>query len=63
MKIVILIALILNFIAYAYIFISWKMHCKTIGKNNLAVSLKERLRACFMCVTLPCLLGILIRKD
>lgn len=63
MKIVILIALILNFIAYTYIFISWKIDCKTIGKNNLAVPLEERLGACFMCVTLPCLLGLLIRKD
>lgn len=63
MKIVILIALILNFIAYTYIFISWKMDCKTIGKNNLAVTLSERLRACFICVTLPCLLGLLTRKN
>ena len=36
--------------------------CKEIGRENLAVSLGERLRAFFLCFVLPVILGLLTRR-
>lgn len=44
------------------IVMSWRKDCREIGKENLAVSLKERLRAFFLCFVLPVILGLLARK-
>ena len=38
----------------------WK-DCKEIGKENLAVPLKDRLEAYFLCFVLPVVLGLLMR--
>lgn len=62
MKVLILILLALNMITYALVYFSWRRDCKEIGKDQLAVSLGERIRATFLCVTLPCLLGLATRK-
>ena len=35
------------------IVIDWRKDCKEIGRENLAVSLGERLRAFFLCFVLP----------
>ena len=56
--IVIAIILALNITVYTYVYFSWKKDCKMFGKDYLAVSLGERIRAAFLLVTLPCLLGI-----
>ena len=61
-KVLILILLALNVTTYAWVYFCWRRDCKEIGKEHLAVSLGERIRAAFLCVTLPCLLGLAIRK-
>jgi len=62
MKVLILIVLALNLMMYVWIYFTWRKDCKEIGKDQLAVSLGERMRAAFLCVTLPCLLGLATRK-
>ncbi len=62
MKVLILILLALNVTTYAWVYFSWRRDCEEIGKDQLAVSLSERVRATFLCVTLPCLLGLATRK-
>ena len=60
--IVVVIAFLLNIAIYAYAYLSWRKDCREIGKDCLAVSLGERMRAVFLTVTLPCILGALTRK-
>lgn len=38
----------------------WK-DCKRIGKENLAVSLKERLVSYFLWIVVPVVLGLIMR--
>lgn len=40
-----LICIILQFIFFMPFFLIWRKDCKEIGKENLAVSLKERFTA------------------
>lgn len=44
-----LICIILQIIPLVVAYVIWKKDCKTIGKENLAVSLQERLFAGFVC--------------
>lgn len=44
------------------IVIDWRKDCKEIGRENLAVSLGERLRAFFLCFVFPVILGLLTRR-
>ena len=62
MKILILVVIALNLPAYVWVYFSWRKDCKEIGKDQLAVSLGERIKALFLCLTLPCLLGLATRK-
>lgn len=57
----ILIVIMINVAIYALSYYSWRKDCKEIGKDHLAVSLGERIRATFLCFTLPCLLGLATR--
>lgn len=42
------ISIIAQFVLFVPFYLMWKNDCKTIGKDNLAVSLKERFLAwCF----------------
>ena len=61
MKILILCTIIFNLIIYGLQLIAWKKDCKNIGKDNLAVPLPDRLRATFLFITLPCIVGLLTR--
>lgn len=61
MKIIIIGCIIFNLIVYGIVYKIWVDDCKEIGKNNLAVSLLERLRATFLVITLPCIVGLLMR--
>jgi hypothetical protein len=61
MAAVIILAALINLIAYAYIIISWRHDCREYGRDNIAVPLRDRLRAGFLCFTLPCILGLLMR--
>ena len=61
MKILILCVVAFNLFIYLLQIISWRKDCKEIGKEYLAVSLPERLRATFLCITLPCILGLIMR--
>ena len=61
MKIIIIVCIIFNLIVYGIVCKIWADDCKEIGKNNLAVSLLERLRATFLVITLPCIVGLLMR--
>lgn len=63
MLVLILILLVLNAVAYTWVYITWRKDCKEIGKENLAVSLSERIKATFVGFTLPCLLGLLWRAN
>jgi len=38
----------------------WKRDCKEIGRENLAVSLWERLRAFAICFVIPVIVGLLM---
>lgn len=58
----IVLLLALNVMTYAWVYFSWRKDCKEIGKDRLAVSLGERVKAAFLCITLPCLLGLTTRK-
>lgn len=59
MLVLILILLVLNAVAYAWVYITWRKDCKEIGRENLAVSLGERIKMTFVVYTLPCLLSCL----
>ena len=59
----ILIFLVINVPAYIYVYFAWRKDCKEIGKDNLAISLKERMKALFLCLTLPCILGLISNKN
>lgn len=45
-----------------WLLIEYRRDCKKYGKENLAVPLKDRLRAYFLCFVLPIVLGLLTRK-
>lgn len=62
MKVVIIIVLLINVPIYIWQYIGWLKDCKEIGKENLAVSLEERMRATMLVVTIPCIVGILFRR-
>lgn len=61
---IILIGIVVAFNAIVYLlaYIGWKRDCWDIGKDNLAVPLKERIKAAFLGFTLPCILGLLMKK-
>ena len=61
MKIIIIGCIIFNLIVYGIVIKVWFSDCKEIGKDNLAVLLLERLRATFLVITLPCIIGIIKR--
>ncbi len=61
MKIIIIVCIVSNLFVYGLVYKIWIDDCKDIGKDNLAVSLVERLRAAFLIFTLPCIIGILTR--
>ena len=61
MKILIIVCIVFNLIVYGIVYKIWLDDCKEIGKDNLAVSLLERLRATFFVFTLPCIIGIIKR--
>ena len=61
MKITILISLIVNIIAYVIVILIYFKDCKEIGKNNLAVNLKDRLINTFLFITMPCVFGLFLR--
>jgi len=42
---------------------TWKRDCEEIGKENLAVSLWERIRAFAICFVIPVVVGLLMRND
>ena len=61
MTIIIIVCIVSNLIVYGIVYRIWLDDCKEIGKDNLAVSLSERLRATFLIFTLPCIVGLLMR--
>ena len=62
MIILIAIVVVFNAIVYLSVYIGWKIDCRDIGKDNLAVPLKERIGGAFLWFTLPSILGLLMRK-
>ncbi len=62
MKIAILVILIINIVVYTCQIIGWVKDCKEIGKERLAVPLPDRLRATFLFITLPCIIGVVWRE-
>lgn len=45
-----------------WMLISYWKDCKEIGKENLAVPLKDRFKAYFFCFVLPVVMGLLMRN-
>lgn len=43
------------------VLLNYRKDCKEIGKENLAVPLKDRLEAYFFCFVLPVVMGFLMR--
>jgi hypothetical protein len=62
MTIAIFVALLINIVVYTCQIIGWVKDRKEIGKKRLAVSLPDRLRATFLCITLPCIIGLAWRE-
>lgn len=62
MKVAIIIALLINVPTYIWQYIGWLKDCKKIGKEDLAVSLGERMSATMLVVTIPCIVGILFYR-
>lgn len=44
-----------------WLLLEYKKDCKEIGKENLAVPLKERLESYFFFIVLPAVMGLLMR--
>ena len=61
MKWAIIISLLINVPIYIVQYVLYLGDCKEIGKENLAVPLRERMIATAIVVTVPCILGILFR--
>lgn len=55
------VCIALQFVLFIPFFIIWKRDCKEIGKENLAVSLKERFTAWVICFPIW-LLPLLVLK-
>lgn len=53
----------LNVLGIVLVLLSWHKDCKRYGKDNLAVSLKDRIGAFMFCITIPCVLGLLSRWE
>ena len=61
MKWFITILILLNVVCYILVWQVWRKDCKEIGKNNLAVPLKERFFSLFILLTLPTIIGLCAR--
>ena len=59
MIIAIIYAAVINIVVYTVTLVMWRKDCRMIGKEELAVSLRDRLFAIFLCFTLPSILGLL----
>ncbi len=60
--ITLVIALALNIVTYALVYIRWRIDCREVGKDRLAVPLRDRIYAAFFVVTLPSALALCIKK-
>lgn len=45
-----------------WLLLEYRKDCKAIGKESLAVPLKDRLKAYFFCIVLPVIMGLLTRN-
>ena len=45
-----------------WVLLQYRKDCKKFGKDRLAVPLKDRLRAYFLCILLPAVMGLLMRN-
>ena len=61
--IILAIAIPLWLVGIFFIVRTWKHDCEEIGKENLAVSLWERIRAFAICFVIPVVVGLLMRND
>jgi hypothetical protein len=61
--IILAIAILLWLVGIFFIIREWKRDCEEIGKENLAVSLWERIRAFAICFVIPVVVGILMGND
>ena len=59
----IILAIPLWLVGIFFIVRTWKRDCEEIGKENLAVSLWERIRAFAICFVIPVVVGLLMRND
>ena len=58
--VMIYILLAIELIGIIPIILIWEKDCKEIGKENLAVPLKDRIIAYAMCFIIPSIIGILM---
>ena len=56
------IALALNIMTYTLVYIRWRVDCREIGRDRLAVPLRDRIYAAFFVVTLPSALALCVGK-
>ena len=61
--IILAIAIPLWLVGIFFIIREWKRDCKEIGRENLAVSLQERIRAFVICFVIPVVVGLFMRND
>lgn len=62
-RIILAIAIPLWLVGIFFIIREWKRDCKEIGKENLAVSLWERIRAFAICFVIPVVVGLVMGND
>ena len=48
---------LINALCYFLVWLNWRRDVREIGKDRLAVPLRERFQALFLLLTLPCVLG------
>ena len=49
---------LINALCYFLVWLNWRRDVREIGKDRLAVPLRERFTSLFLALTLPCILGL-----
>ena len=48
---------LINVVCYFLVWLNWRKDAREIGKDRLAVPLRERFQSLFLALTLPSILG------
>lgn len=51
---------LINALCYFLVWLNWRKDVREIGKDRLAVPLRERFQSLFLALTLPSILGLVL---